>query len=74
MAYACKSIPIMGIFTTSIFIFEIRGYSKLYDKVNDCPLGKLSLSAGKFYYATENGKIQELEANWQPLNLPFSFF
>lgn len=28
--YASKSIPLMGVFTALIFIFEVRGYSKLY--------------------------------------------
>lgn len=30
IVYASKSIPIMGIFTSFAFVFEVRGYSKLY--------------------------------------------
>ena len=30
IAYASKSIPIMGVFTAFVFLFEVRGFSKLY--------------------------------------------
>ncbi|XP_014661387.1 PREDICTED: lathosterol oxidase-like isoform X2 [Priapulus caudatus] len=37
--YASKSIPLMGALTTIVFLFEVRGYSKLYDNWNDTPYG-----------------------------------
>jgi lathosterol oxidase len=36
-----KSIPIISVLTNFIFLFEIRGYSKLYDKIDDSKLGNI---------------------------------
>jgi hypothetical protein len=35
-----KSIPIISLITNVIFLFEVRGHSRLYDSVYDSPLGK----------------------------------
>lgn len=33
--YTCKSVPLMAIPTVALFLLEVRGYSKLYDEVDD---------------------------------------
>jgi lathosterol oxidase len=35
---ANKSLPIMAIFTAPLFLLEVRGYSKLYDSLDDAPV------------------------------------
>lgn len=35
------SLPWISIPTVALFFAEVRGYSKLFDNVSDCPLGKL---------------------------------
>lgn len=45
--YALTSLPWISIPTVALFFAEVRGYSKLYDNVDESPLGKsesLSLS------------------------------
>ena len=37
IAYASKSIPVMGLFTAPVFVLEVRGYSKLYLSSNNDP-------------------------------------
>lgn len=39
MKYALKSIPLMSLPTCAMFFLEVRGYSKLYDNVQDTRLG-----------------------------------
>lgn len=34
IVYTCKSVPLMAIPTIVLFMFEVHGYSKLYDNVN----------------------------------------
>ncbi|XP_035659978.1 lathosterol oxidase-like [Branchiostoma floridae] len=41
--YACWSVPYMAIPTCVMFLFEVRGYSKLYDEIEGTNLGYLSL-------------------------------
>ena len=38
--YTCRSVPFMAIPTILLFILEVRGYSKLYDNINDTRFGK----------------------------------
>lgn len=35
------SLPWISIPTVALFFAEVRGYSKLYDNVNESPLGEL---------------------------------
>lgn len=37
--YAMKSIPMMAFLTSIMFLLEIRGYSRLYDRVDDSKYG-----------------------------------
>ncbi|XP_046899265.1 lathosterol oxidase [Hypomesus transpacificus] len=37
--YAITSLPVISIPTVALFFAEVRGYSKLYDNVNESPLG-----------------------------------
>ncbi|KKZ60627.1 hypothetical protein EMCG_04700 [[Emmonsia] crescens] len=34
---ASRSLPVMAIFTTPIFLLEVRGYAKMYDSFTDAP-------------------------------------
>lgn len=34
------SLPWISIPTVALFFAEVRGYSKLYDNIADCPLGE----------------------------------
>lgn len=36
-----SSLPLISIPTVALFFAEVRGFSKLYDNVDDSPLGKL---------------------------------
>lgn len=38
--YALWSLPYISIPTVALFFAEVRGYSKLYDSVDESPLGK----------------------------------
>lgn len=38
--YALWSLPWISIPTVALFFAEVRGYSKLYDNVDESPLGK----------------------------------
>lgn len=38
--YALTSLPWISIPTVALFFAEVRGHSKLYDNVNESPLGK----------------------------------
>ncbi|XP_066268394.1 lathosterol oxidase-like [Branchiostoma lanceolatum] len=42
--YACWSVPYMSLPTCVMFLLEVRGYSKLYDNIDDTSLGYLSLA------------------------------
>ena len=35
------SLPVISISTVALFFAEVRGYSKLYDRVDESPLGEL---------------------------------
>lgn len=48
--YTLKSIPLMGFFTSLVFLLEVRGYSKLYDSVADSKLGWLSLPISATFF------------------------
>ncbi|KJE89369.1 sterol-C5-desaturase [Capsaspora owczarzaki ATCC 30864] len=50
---ACTSIPIMSIPTNLIFLAEVRGYSKLYDNVDEYGWGYLAFSAVFFLFFTD---------------------
>lgn len=39
--YAMTSLPWISIPTVALFFAEVRGYSKLYDSISECPLGEL---------------------------------
>ena len=43
--YALGSIPLMSLPTVAVFMFEVRGYSKLYDDVYYLQLGKRQISS-----------------------------
>lgn len=38
--YTLASVPWISIPTVALFFLEVRGYSKLYDRVDDSPIGK----------------------------------
>lgn len=38
--YALGSIPFMSLPTCAVFMLEVRGYSKLYDGIEQHPLGE----------------------------------
>lgn len=39
--YALWSLPWISVPTVALFFAEVRGYSKLYDRVDESPLGKI---------------------------------
>lgn len=39
ISYTCKSIPFMGILSSVCFLGEVRGYSRLYNVVEDSKFG-----------------------------------
>ncbi|RXM93457.1 Lathosterol oxidase [Acipenser ruthenus] len=41
ICYAMQSLPWISLPTVALFFAEIRGYSKLYDSVDDSPYGKM---------------------------------
>lgn len=38
--YALTSLPWISIPTVALFFAEVRGYSKLYDRIEEYPLGR----------------------------------
>ena len=38
--YALTSMPLMGLPTCALFLLEVRGYSQLYDRIQDASYGK----------------------------------
>ena len=40
ITHTLKSLPWISIPTVAIFFAEVRGYSKLYDNIEDSPYGK----------------------------------
>lgn len=43
--YALTSLPVISLPTVALFFAEVRGYSKLYDSVDGCPLGRWARAA-----------------------------
>lgn len=41
ITYALRSLPWISVPTVALFFAEVRGYSKLYDNIEDSPYGKL---------------------------------
>lgn len=41
IAYALRSLPWISVPTVALFFAEVRGYSKLYDNIEDSPYGEL---------------------------------
>lgn len=39
--YALRSLPWISVPTVALFFAEVRGYSKLYDNIEDSPYGEL---------------------------------
>lgn len=40
IVYALRSLPWISIPTVALFFAEVRGYSKLYDNIEDSPYGE----------------------------------
>lgn len=40
ITYALRSLPWISVPTVALFFAEVRGYSKLYDNIEDSPYGK----------------------------------
>ena len=40
IAYALRSLPWISVPTVALFFAEVRGYSKLYDNIEDSPYGE----------------------------------
>lgn len=38
--YALTSLPVISLPTVALFFAEVRGYSRLYDSVDESPLGR----------------------------------
>lgn len=51
--YSCSVFPGMSFLTTIVFMFEVRGYSMLYDNVSDYGWGYLCLSIAMFLFITD---------------------
>ena len=45
--YTFGAIPGMGLLTAIVFLFEVRGYSKLYDNVHDSQYGEYTFLFGE---------------------------
>lgn len=41
ITYALRSLPWISVPTVALFFAEVRGYSKLYDNIEDSPYGEL---------------------------------
>jgi len=53
IAVTCKSIPLMSIPTIALFIAEIRGFSRLYNNIEDYGWAYLIASVGLFLFFTD---------------------
>lgn len=51
--YACSVFPGMSFLTTIVFMFEVRGYSLLYDDVAQYGWGYFALSIAMFLFITD---------------------
>uniref|UniRef100_U3J224 Sterol-C5-desaturase n=1 Tax=Anas platyrhynchos platyrhynchos TaxID=8840 RepID=U3J224_ANAPP len=54
IAYALRSLPWISVPTVALFFAEVRGYSKLYDNIEDSPYG-VFLSMLSFLFFTDMG-------------------
>lgn len=43
ITYTLKAVPFMGFLTAIVFLFEVKGYSKLYDNVHDSKYGMFNV-------------------------------
>ncbi|XP_030146726.4 lathosterol oxidase [Taeniopygia guttata] len=57
IAYAVRSLPWISVPTVALFFAEVRGYSKLYDNIEDSPYGwsGVFLSMLSFLFFTDMG-------------------
>ncbi|XP_070548209.1 lathosterol oxidase-like [Ptychodera flava] len=50
IVYTCKSVPLMSILTCVVFLFEVRGYSKLHCDFSKSQLGYFSIVVDVMFF------------------------
>jgi lathosterol oxidase len=72
--YTLWSVPWISIPTVALFFLEVRGYSKLYDQIEQSPLGKTNFQCKYVYNKSSKRSNFIIHSGWMKELANFVFF